>query len=164
MATKEKVKATKLTIGLPFNLGSLELEPDDIQQKAAWALYVELSTRIAVLPLHEEQGILREAMNSLYKVFEITRQVLKDAGPKIASGPQSLGFVAIQVLNKGLHPFLAKWHPLLKSYEERRSPAVTTLEHEQAWEHANELREALETVQGQMLLYVEALAKIAGIE
>jgi hypothetical protein len=31
---KKKVNATKLTVGLPFNLGSLEFESDEAQQTA----------------------------------------------------------------------------------------------------------------------------------
>ncbi len=163
MSPKEKIKATKFTVGLPFSLGSLEFEADDAQQKAAWALYVELSTRIAAQPLHDDEGILREALTSLYNVFGITRQILREAGPEIAKGPQSLGFVAIEVLNKGLRPFLAKWHPMLKSYEERKPHDKTTFEHERAWDQAAQFRLELEQVRTQMLIYVAALAKISGI-
>ncbi|GER80210.1 MAG: hypothetical protein M5U11_10580 [Anaerolineales bacterium] len=164
MSQKQKIKAKKLTIGLPFNLGALEFENDEIQQKAAWALYVELSTRIAVQPLEQEEGILREALTSLYNVFNITRQILRDAGPEIAQGPQSLGVIAIDVLNKGLRPFLVKWHPILKSYEETKLAEVSTVEHERKWEYAPEFRKELGQVREQMLLYVNALAKIAGVE
>ena len=164
MATKSKVKATKLSVGLPFNLGSLEFENDEAQQRAAWALYVELSTRIAVQPLGEGEGILREALTSLYNVFNITRQILRDAGPEIAKGPKSLGAIAIDVLNKGLRPFLVKWHPLLKDYEEKKPKDLTTVDHERTWEHASKLRQELEQVRQQMVIYVDALAKIAGIE
>lgn len=164
MAPKKKVKATKLTVGLPFNLGSLEFVNDEAQQKAAWALYVELSTRIAVQPLEEGDGILREALTSLYNVFAITRQILRDAGPEIAKGSQSLGSIAIDVLNKGLRPFLVKWHPLLKTHEEQKAPGKTTLEHERSWERQKELRKELNQVREQMLIYVDALAVIAGID
>jgi hypothetical protein len=164
MASKNKVKATKLTVGLPFNLGSLELENDEAQQHAAWAMYVELSTRISVQPLEAGEGILREALTSLYNVFNITRQILREAGPNVAKGSKSLGFIAIDVLNKGLRPFLVKWHPLLKDYEEKKPPAMTTVDHERAWEHEAELRKELEQVRQQMVIYVDALAKIAGIE
>lgn len=163
MATK-KVKATKLTVGLPFNLGSLDFENDEVQQRAAWSLYVELSTRIAVQPLGEGEGILREAMTSLYNFFGITRQILRDSGPDIAQGPQSLGTIAIDVLNRGLRPFLVKWHPMLKSYEETKPSGLTTVEHERDWEHATEFRKELEQVREQMIIYVEALSKIAGIK
>ena len=164
MASKKKVKATKLTVGLPFNLGSLEFENDEAQQRAAWALYVELSTRIAVQPLQEGEGILREALTSLYNIFGITREILREAGPEIAKGSQSFGAIAIDVLNKGLRPFLVRWHPLLKSYEEQKPPNRTTLEHERAWEHEKKLRKELNQVREQMTIYVQALAKIAGIE
>jgi len=33
--TDKKVRATKLTIGLPFNLGQLEFKPDEFQRRAA---------------------------------------------------------------------------------------------------------------------------------
>ena len=119
MANK-KVKATKLTVGLPFNLGSLELENDEAQMRAAWSLYVELSTRISTVPLDEGTGILREALTSLYNMFNITRKILRDAGPDIAQGPNSLGAIAIDVLNIGLRPLLVKWHPMMKDYEEKK--------------------------------------------
>ncbi len=164
MSPKQKVKATKLTVGLPFNLGSLELQNDEAQQRAAWSLYVELSTRIAVQSLAEEEGILREALTSLYNVFNITRQILRDAGPDIAKGANSLGSIAIAVLNQGLRPFLNKWHPVLKTYEEQKPPNVTTVEHERAWPQAARMRQELEQVRQQMVIYVDALARIAGIE
>ncbi|MBI5295601.1 MAG: hypothetical protein HY869_09010 [Chloroflexi bacterium] len=164
MSPEKKVKATKLTVGLPFNLGSLELENDEVQQRAAWSLYVELSTRIAVQPLGEGEGILREALTSLYNVFNITRQILREAGPEVAKGPNSLGFIAIDVINTGLRPFLVRWHPLLKGYEEKRPPEMTSVDYERTWEHEAELRRELEQVRQQMVIYVDALAKIAGIE
>ena len=164
MSPKQQVKATKLTVGLPFNLGSLELENDEAQRRAAWSLYVELSTRISTVPLEEGTGILREALTSLYNVFNITRQILRDAGPDIALGPNSLGAIAISVLNKGLRPFLVKWHPMLKDYEEKKPSNLTTVNHESNWENAAALRGDLEQVRQQMVIYVEALATIAGIE
>lgn len=164
MSSKQKVKAKKLSVGLPFNLGSLEFENDEAQQRAAWSLYVELSTRIAVQPLEEEDGILREALTSLYNIFTVSRQVLREAGPDIAQGPASLGAIAIDVLNKGLRPFLGKWHPLLKAYEEKKPAQISSVEHEHRWEHAAEFRAELEKVRQQMMIYVGALARIAGIE
>jgi len=78
---------------------------------------VELTTRIAVQPLNPEEGLLREALSSLYSIFGVTREILHKAGPSVAKGPNSFGPVAIEVLNKGLRPFLAKWHPLLFTHE-----------------------------------------------
>lgn len=164
MVSKNKIKATKLTVGLPFNLGSLEFENDEAQQRAAWSLYVELSTRIAVQPLEEGDGILREALTSLYNVFGITRQILREAGPEIAKGSQSFGAIAIDVLNIGLRPFLAKWHPILKAYEEHKPADRSAVEHERSWSRENEFRQELNRIREQMSIYVDALAKIAGVE
>jgi hypothetical protein len=160
---KKKVKATKLTVGLPFNLGKLEFEPDEVQQRAAWELYVELSTRIAVQPLGPEEGLLREALSSLYSIFDATREILREAGPSVAQGPNSFGAVAIEVLNKGIRPFLTKWHPLLQAHEEKRSPEVSARDHERTWERAPEFRQEFVELQGQMMIYAEALARIAGV-
>lgn len=63
-----------------------------------------------------------------------------------------------------MRPLLVKWHPLLKEYEEKRPTDRTTVEHERAWEKGKELRTEINKVREQMTIYVEALAKIAGIE
>jgi hypothetical protein len=161
---KKKVKATKLVVGLPFSLGQLEFEPDEVQQRAAWELYVELSTRIAVRPLGSEEGLLREALSSLYSIFGVTREILRGAGPSVAQGPNSFGAVAIEVLNKGLRPFLSKWHPLLLAYEQKRPPEVDARDYERGWEKQVELQEELADLQEQMMIYAEALARIAAVE
>jgi hypothetical protein len=159
----KKSKATKLVVGLPFNLGKLEFEPDEVQQQAAWELYVELNTRIATQPLPLEQGGLRDALSSLHNIFEVTREILREAGPSVAQGPNSLGALAIEVLNKGLRPFLTKWHPKLQEYEQKNKGEIPTIEFEQNWEYATELREELSNLQEQMSIYTEALAAVAGI-
>ena len=92
------IEVKKLSLNLPFGLGGIDLEPDETQQKAAWTLYVELITRAAVQPLDEEEGLLREVLNSLYTIFKLTRDVLRDAGPGVANGPTSRGSVASRLL------------------------------------------------------------------
>lgn len=160
---KKKIRATKLTVGLPFNLGQLEFEPDEIQQRAAWELYVELTTRIAIEPHGPDEGLMREALLSLYSIFGVTREILRQAGPSVAQGPKSLGPVAIEVLNKGLRPFLAKWHPLLLTHEQKRPTDITAHDHELSWDKFSEFQQELTKVQEQMIIYAEALGKIAGI-
>ena len=160
---KKQVKATKLSVSLPFGLGQLEFEPDEAQQRAAWELYVELTTRIAVQPLNPDEGILSEALTSLHEIFVVTRDILRRAGPLVAKGPSSFGAVAIEVLNQGIRPFLTKWHPLLLAYEQKRPPEVPVRDYEQAWENAQVFRQELSEFQKQMVIYVDALAKIAGV-
>lgn len=157
-----RIKPVQINVNLPFGIGGVSFIADESQQRAAWNLYVELVSRVTVQALDENQGLMREALNSLYKIFEITRKILKEAGPEVADGDQSFGPIALAVLNDGLRPFTSKWHPLLKDYEELRPEGVGTLEHEQNWEHYQEMRDELLALQDGMGTYVDILAKISG--
>jgi hypothetical protein len=156
------IKATKLTVGLPFDLGKLEFEANEVEQRAAWSLYVELMTRIAIQSLDPKEGLLREALTSLYSLFGLTREVLREVGPEVAHGEQSFGPVAIEILNEGLRPFTAKWHPRLLAHEQLRPENVSALEHERAWEDFKTMRYELEDLQKEMQIYANVLAQISG--
>lgn len=162
--TKKRITATKLTVKLPFNLGELEFEPDEVEQRAAWNLYVELSTRIAVQPLGLDEGILGEALSSLHSLFATTREVLKEAGPDVGASPDSVGGIALAVLNYGVRPFLAKWHPRLQAWETERPAGVSLQEHEAQWAEGLQLRAALKALRNDLDLYARALGRIAGVE
>ena len=82
----------------------------------------------------------------------------------MAKGPKSFGPIAIRVLNDGLRPFLAKWHPLLKAHEDVRPPNVSMRDHERAWVNNSTLRIELAQLQQEMLIYAHALIEIAGAE
>ena len=137
------IRATKICIGLPFQLGSIEFEPNEVEQNAAWSLYIELMTRVAVQPLHCQEGLLREVLDSVRSLFELTREVLREAGPEVANNSQSLGPIALDILNKGIRPFTAKWHPLLLAHEEKRTTDKSQLEHERDWKYYKEMRQEL---------------------
>lgn len=157
-----RIKATKLSVSLPFGIGKLDLEPNEVEQQSAWTLYVELMTRVAIQPLDKDSGLLRDVLNSLYTLFGLTRDVLRDAGPQVANGPQSFGPIAIDVLNKGLRPFMAKWHPRLLAFEKKCPENVSQVEHEQTWEYYEEMRQELEDLQKKMREYTDVVAEIAG--
>jgi len=153
----------KVSVSLPFGLGSAEWQSDDTQRRAAWSLYVELVTRIAVQSLELDEGLLREALNSLYSLFGTTRQVLKDAGPDVGASHNSMGGVAIAVLNIGLRPFLAKWHPRLQAWEVQRPADRSAKDHELQWIEEIELRIALADLRQELEKYSVALGEIAGV-
>ncbi len=98
---------TKLQLSAGFL--DLEFAPTDHERRAAWDLYVELATRVATQPLHDEQGADGSALASLHALFGVTRGVLKQYGP----GAQNFARVAVAVLNEVLRPFLSRWHPRL---------------------------------------------------
>lgn len=68
------------------------------------------------------------------------------------------------MLNNGLRPFLAKWHPLLQAWEAKRPADTSPQAHEKAWEQEPQLRRELEALRSNLEQYAEALADIAGVK
>jgi hypothetical protein len=154
----------EVSVSLPFGIGSAKWKADPTEQNAAWSLYVELVTRIAVQSLSSDQGLLREALNSLYTLFGTTREVLKSSGPKVGASRHSVGGIAIAVLNNGLRPFMSQWHPVLEEWEAQRPDKVSKKVHEQNWTEAPRMRQELDELRNDLEQYAIALAKIAGVE
>ncbi len=140
---------------------------DEHQRKAAWEIYVELVTRITVVELKPDEGILREALNSYYSLFNITREILKRYGPAVAmadhESDMTLGHIAVGVLNKVLRPLLAKWHPILEEYEKQRPQDNSVAAHERRWEHAAALRADIAAVRQTLLNYADVLAEVSEV-
>jgi hypothetical protein len=165
------LKLESLNINLPFGLGGAKIVVTEAQKNVAWALYVELATRVTGVELKPGMGSAREALNSLYSLFETTRSVLRDQGPGAAEGPESVGPVAIDILNQGLRPFLVKWHTSLSSFElqqaeEQRSRfggELAPVVDESAWPERDDFYRELEDNRQGMLQYIQALARVAGI-
>ncbi len=160
----DPAKFKKVSLTLPFGLGSAEWETDPTERRAAWSLYVELNTRIAVQQLQADQGLLREALNSLYSLFPSTRQILREAGPILGASRESVGGIAIRVLNEGLRPFLSKWHPALGKWEAQRPTNISAKQREEDWPDKFEFRNELELLRQNLEVYADNLAKIAGVQ
>lgn len=163
MSKGDPAKLKKVSVNLPFGIGGAEWEADPTERKAAWSLYVELVTRIAIQPLESDVGLLREALNSLYTLFGTTRQILREAGPDVGASRESVGGIAIAVLNKGLRPFLSKWHPSLQAWETQRPSNTSPREHEKNWSEEPQLRRELEALRKDLEQYANALAEIVGV-
>jgi hypothetical protein len=164
MPKKTPAVLKEVSISLPFGIGAAKWQADPTEQNAAWSLYVELVTRIAVQTLGVEQGLLREALNSLYTLFGTTREVLKSSGPKVGVSRHSVGGIAIAVLNNGLRPFMTRWHPALEEWEVQRPDNLSKKVHEQKWSEAAKMRQELEKLRDDLEQYAIALAAIAGVE
>ena len=156
------MKTQKISINLPFGLGGVEFVPNEAERRAAWSIYVELTTRIAVQPFDAENALMREVLSSLYSLFGLTRQVLREAGPDVAHSPESFGPLAIRILTEGLAPFTTKWHQRLRKHELSCPDKVSALEHERSWEYFQQMEQELAALQEEMRGYAEALAIIAG--
>jgi len=163
-----ELKDVKVRLTIPY-IGGIEgtWAPDKAEQEAAWEMYVELATRISVVELKPDEGLLREALSSFYTLFDTTRKILRDHGPSVArpKGKDniSFGYIAIAILNGALRPVLAKWHPLLLDYESTRDKSVSRLAHERSWEKYEELRKVLNDVRVILKEYADILAQVAGV-
>jgi hypothetical protein len=81
---------------------------NNADKQAAWEMYIEMLTRIVTQPLPEEHGDEKAALNSIYQLFPLTREILK----RNTFDCENFALVAIVVLNQIVRPFTAKWHRL----------------------------------------------------
>ena len=127
---------------------NVELNFKDGDRLAAWDLYVEMLTRVATQRLPSESGDEGTALNSIYSLFQTTREILR------AHGRSAFHFtrVAIPVLNQVVRPFTAKWHKEL---------LAGSLENE---DKRMEFRKELEILQTDLRNYNRMLAEIAEVE
>ena len=137
---------TSLKIKTPFL--EMDWQPKDEDKNAAWELYVELLTRIATQKLPIEHGDEATALESIYKLFGLTREVIKRHGRHCITSTK----IAVIILNQKIRPFTAKWHK--KNIEK-------------AFENPDEclvFRNELETLQEQIKNYTRLLSDIAEVE
>ena len=74
----ENWSMTSLKIKAPFL--EADWEPKDPDRDAAWELYIELLTRITTQPLPSEHGDEASALESVHKLFGLSREVIKRHG------------------------------------------------------------------------------------
>lgn len=142
----QKTGMTSLKFTPPFL--QMEWTPKEADKDAAWALYIELLTRITTQPLPVEHGDERTTLDSVYSLFAITREVIKEQGRDCINFTK----IAIVVLNQVIRPFTAKWH--------RKSLAGDfELESERSV-----FREEFVLIQMELRKYSRMLADIAEVE
>lgn len=95
------------TISLPQNILESDWIPQNEDISAAWELYVELITRVTTQPLDEMTGDEKSALDSVFSLFSLTRQTLKN-------NKKCVEFmkISVSILNQVIRPFTVKWHPL----------------------------------------------------
>ena len=142
----EKWGMESLKITPPFL--QMEWTLKDADKNAAWALYIELLTRITTQPLPIEHGDEKAALDSVYSLFATTRDVIREYGPECINFTK----IAIVVLNQVVRPFTAKWH---------RKSLAGDLEDETG---RTVFREELAVLQEELRKYSRMLADIADVE
>ena len=101
----EKTGASSL-MRLSEEQGRQLWQPSEKDREAAWVLYTEIRTRISTQPLHYRSGDEETALDSVYRLFDLTRKTIEDKGPEC----RHLATIAIRVLNTHIRPLTAKWH------------------------------------------------------
>ena len=142
----EKWGMTSLKINASFL--QMEWTVQAADKNAAWALYIELLTRITTQPLPVEHGDEKTALDSVYSLFAITREVIRENGPECINFTK----IAIVVLNQVIWPFTAKWHrkSLAGDFERESERAA--------------FRDELASLQEELRKYSRMLAGTAGVE
>ncbi len=137
---------TSLKITAPFL--EMEWNPSEPDRDAAWDMYIELLTRVAIQPLSETGGDERAALESVYSLFPTTRAIIR------ARGRDSIEFtkLAVVVLNQVIRPFTTKWHKASTSGDLEGPVVIQEFRRE-----LGDLREAL-------VRYSKMLADMAGVE
>ena len=137
-------------------------DPTESERRAACDMYVEIVTRIPVAYAKPETGSLRIGLSSLYKLFDVTREILRKYGPSVArprvEGQLSFGYLSIKVLDLILRPFMMKWHPLLAEYESAKKRSDSPQDHEKKWARYEEFNKAMNEVRETMMQYARLLA------
>ncbi|MFE6400443.1 hypothetical protein [Streptomyces alboflavus] len=156
------------TLTIPF-VGEVTglWEPADAERTAAWQLYFQLASRVAVVPLERDEGVLREALSSLYSLYDVTRGILHEHGPAVAPpvppGRLTFGVLAMVTLNRVLRPLLTVWHPKLAAYEALRPDDQDPVTYERAWPEADELRRQLDATREALRSLARTLQQVAGV-
>lgn len=136
--------------GLKISAGFMQMEwqPRPEEEQAAWELYIELITRVAIQPLGKGQGDEAAALGSIFSLFEVTRDLLKQKGRKA----EVFSKIAVVILNQKIRPFTAKWHKRVLDNQLEKP------------EEKESFRKELEQIQGVLRGYAAMLANVAGVE
>ena len=102
------VKIDSFSICSPFF--EVTMSQNENTQNASWQLYIELITRVTTQPLLEDRGDEESALESIYKLFNITRDIIKQYGREA----ESFSMISLCLLNIILRPFTSKWHKIFK--------------------------------------------------
>jgi hypothetical protein len=125
-----------------------EWKPKDADKDAAWELYIELLTRITTQPLPDEYGDEKTTLDSIYKIFGLTREAIKKHGRSC----NEFAKIAIVILNQRIRPFTAKWHKefVEGSFDDENKLILFRIE--------------LKELQNTLKKYTKMLADMSGVE
>lgn len=135
-------------INLSTSAAGVVISYTNWDSEAAWQMYVELLTRIATQPLSEKDGDEETALESIYSLFPITRNILREYGRNAINFTR----ISVIILNQKIRPFTAKWHRLFRQ-NAFKDPSK-----------CEEFRAELEQLRHVLIAYTRLLAEMAKVE
>jgi hypothetical protein len=141
--------------------------PNQAERQASWETVVEFATRITLVPLRENEGLLNEALGSLFSLFSEVRGILRRNGPDVAldrRGELSYALLAGHLLNQILRPVNAYWHPRLEQWLQTRPAGMGELEREQQWSQHGVLLRLLDDIRQPLSGFARVFAEASGSE
>ncbi|MFJ3909258.1 hypothetical protein [Streptomyces vinaceus] len=151
-------RLTEVKVSVP-QLSELTFTVNNDSRQVAWQMFIETVTRVSTQPLASDEGVVREALTSMYGLFATTRETLKTARPSApVPGGQTVEYLAITLLNRELRPFLSQWHPRLREFEQAHPGSP-----ESEWADNAACRAELRRVQHDIHAYAVGFARLAGV-
>ena len=141
--------------------------PNAAERHAAWEMCIELSTRVAVVPLRNNEGLLSEALGSMHAIFGETRAILRGNGPDLAihrRGELSFAVLAGHMLNQVLRPVTAFWHPRLAQWADSCDKSMGALEKEKSFPDHQRLRDILDAIRTPLTDFATVFAEASGAQ
>jgi hypothetical protein len=149
------LRPTEMKVGVPQFGVTFVVTPD--ARQIAKEIAVELGTRVATEPLEPDSGLVKEALDSLYTLFDLTRTATKHAPSRKFGGDPTVGELGFAML-RDLRPFTSLWHGKLQRWQ-RENPDRTEWE----WPDNKAFRADLVVLQARMRKYLYAFGELAGM-
>ena len=158
-------KVTQIAIGQIRGF----VKPSKAERLAAFELFVELSVRVTTPSIDENRGLMRDELDNLAAIGDVTREILRKHGCEAAKGRNdgniTLAVVALRVYNEIILPRLIIWEPQFRDYEAERAaadPPQQQFEWESNWDILELVTEDLAGMRREIRSYMDTLAAIAG--
>jgi hypothetical protein len=121
-STVARARLSKVTVRLGGVDTEITLDPDSRRQ--LWRFFIEMTSRVATRELPPGDGLLEEALTSMYSLFERARADLSAGPPRDTAPDGSLPphVYVLDILNEDLRPCLARWHVRIEMWKRTGLP------------------------------------------
>jgi len=164
--SRQRYTITSLTVAIPFNIGSIALEPSYKERQMAWRLYVQLRTRKAALPFDDKHDVIVEVYDSIYELFALIRSTLEEIPVRQVERSPKLADALLRVQSDGLRPHLTRWQAAFRRWwaladRDPENADKTPQEVQRLYPRYKELVEDLQTTNTHLSMLADELYLIA---